>query len=283
MKRLVPALCLLLAALCAWLGITVRSLSREADDLRDRLLSAAPDRPAVPPPPRDPPSPAAPAPLALEPTPPADAPPAAPVRPTLSGAPPAPSSNRDGPNVLEVALSGTALEVRTGVWSSNSRAITFFGESMRSFDVLEERLGLSPRQRQAMEGVVADAKRDLADLRRIPDEAGRTWEQVQRDAVRMEDGVRVVDDSEALAFRERKIPRSEETYGAAEQRILEAAKARMGESLDADQSQKFSNLDPTPILGPRTPGGPPPFVSVTFNPVFGSVDAEGSPSGSEGR
>ena len=97
--------------------------------------------------------------------------------------------------------------------------------------------------------------RELADLRTTPDDAGRTWEQVQREGVRMEFGARSIDDTESIAFRNRTVPGTSETFDQAEKRVMSAAQRRLGEALTHEGVEvgALDGIRLEELWGPRPP------------------------------
>jgi hypothetical protein len=242
----------------AWLGWTAYVLSVEVHDLRARPRTLAVDRVAVP-------GAAAGEPAMEAPVP----------RPTMEGRtsavpPPAPApavgggASDGGIAVPVVGLARLAVkpaspgaEIRFLV---HDRAI----QPVRTADELAEQIGLDARQRAWAQQVVDETKGLLRDLRRLRNEDGRTWEEVQAEGVRMVDGAREVDDAAALAFRERLVPGSQETFGQAEDRILREARDRVREGLYADQNEAFDATPTDGMFGPRPPGaGVPLFYTVS--------------------
>jgi hypothetical protein len=126
-------------------------------------------------------------------------------------------------------------------------------------EALRERVGLGSAQESIAREIVEDTKARLEELRRTPDEEGRTWEQVQAASVEMVGGALRIDEREAIAFRARRIPGrgEEETYGAEEVRLLAAANDRIRSGLTDEQRPKYDALDPTELFGPLPPGGAP--------------------------
>ena len=111
-------------------------------------------------------------------------------------------------------------------------------------------LELSPSQKAEFERVAADAKRDLEDLKKIPDETGKTWGEVARDTFTVgPDGLFSFNDSKMREFREKTIPGRGESFGSAERRIKDGAKSRLRSALTADQQAKFDKAMVDPMLG----------------------------------
>jgi hypothetical protein len=110
-------------------------------------------------------------------------------------------------------------------------------------------LGLTDGQRADFDRAIADARRELDDLKKIPDADGVTWEQVQKEAFRTEGGVFHLDMSKMEAFREKTVPGRSESYGAADRRVRDLAKRRMRDSLSPEQRDTFDKAMVDPLLG----------------------------------
>ena len=111
-------------------------------------------------------------------------------------------------------------------------------------------LDLSPSQKAEFERVAADAKRDLEDLKKVPDETGKTWTDVAKETFSVgEGGVFSFNDSKLREFREKTVPGRGESFGAAERRIRDGAKSRLRSGLTADQQAKFDKAMVDPMLG----------------------------------
>ncbi len=83
-----------------------------------------------------------------------------------------------------------------------------------SVDDAAKAFELSPGQQADMERILADAKRDVDALRKVADETGATWETVEKDVVRMENGALHFDGTKLAAFREKVIPGRNESFGS---------------------------------------------------------------------
>jgi hypothetical protein len=129
-------------------------------------------------------------------------------------------------------------------------------------------LQLNDGQKSDFERAIADAKRDLDDLHRIPNDEGRTWEDVRKDVFKMDGGSFRFDMSKMESFKAKNVPGRSETYGSAERRIKDQAKSRMRDSLTRDQQAKFDGAQVDPLLG----GGGPSFMSATI--VTAADDAD---------
>jgi hypothetical protein len=147
----------------------------------------------------------------------------------------------------------------------------FFGTKRfyGSMDDAQTDLDLSASQRAGFDRIVADAKRDLEDLRRIPDNEGKTWEQSNQELMKgLTDGSGKFDLSKVMAFRGKTIPGRTETYGQAEARIKTDAKRRLHDELTPDQQTKFDQASVDPLLG----GGMGQTMAVS---VFSTADDAG--------
>lgn len=133
-----------------------------------------------------------------------------------------------------------------------------------TLDDAQKQLDLSPTQRADWDRTLAETKRELDDLRSIPDEEGKTWKQHNEDLVRgLSDGSGRFDLSKLMALRGKKVPGRPETYGEAEARIRTQAKQRLRDPLTPDQQKKFDESNVDPLIGAGS--GP---VAVTFS-TFG--------------
>lgn len=119
-----------------------------------------------------------------------------------------------------------------------------------SVDDAAKDLDLSPRQKDDFERATADAKREMDELKKIPDADGETWEQVEKEAFGTgEGGAMKLDLGKMFGFPSRKIPGRTETFGQAQARIHEAAKRRLRETLTPDQQKKFDKAHVDSLLG----------------------------------
>ena len=129
-------------------------------------------------------------------------------------------------------------------------------------------LELDPAQKADLDRIVGDAKRELEDLRRLPDEDGKSYDQIQKD---MMDGMRTArmrfDLGKVLAWNGKTIPGRNETFGAADRRIRENAKARIRETLRPEQQAKLDKATIDPMLG----GGGPGMV-MSFSTTVEAMD-----------
>jgi hypothetical protein len=129
-------------------------------------------------------------------------------------------------------------------------------------------LELTPQQAGDFDRVLEDAHRQVQDLHRVPDDEGKTWEQVQRETFSTTDGGAFrLDLSKLEAFRRKTVPGRSETYGQAEQRIRDEAKRRMRDTLTTAQQEKFDKASVDPLLG----GGAAGTTFVSFGVVTESA------------
>jgi hypothetical protein len=113
-------------------------------------------------------------------------------------------------------------------------------------------LDLSPSQRADLERIAADAKREIGELHKLPDADGKTWDQLQKELwvpVEGEDNAFTMDMQKARAWREKTIPGRNESYGAAERRIVDDAKSKARRGLTPDQQAKWDKAHPEGVFG----------------------------------
>jgi hypothetical protein len=130
-------------------------------------------------------------------------------------------------------------------------------------------LELSPSQKSEFERAAADSKREMDELKKIPDDTGKTWNDVSKETFTMGDGgVFSFDTSKLRDFREKTVPGRNESYGAAEKRIREGAKSRLRSALTPDQQAKFDKAMVDPMLGTSgSDGASMIFSSVEIAPL----------------
>lgn len=125
-----------------------------------------------------------------------------------------------------------------------------------SLDDAEQRFGLSSGQRADLERTIADAKREIDALRKVPDETGTTWEAVERAMLRMENGAVHYDASKLSAFREQVVPGRNESFGAAMRRVRTEAARRMRDALSPSQREAWDQANTKSLVpGTDDPGG----------------------------
>lgn len=111
-------------------------------------------------------------------------------------------------------------------------------------------LDLSPRQKDDFERAVADAKKEMDELKKIPDSDGKTWEEVEKESMpKLGEGAMTLDLGALMGYPSRKIPGRTETFGQAQKRIQDGAKSRMRDTLTPDQQKKFSTAHVDPMIG----------------------------------
>jgi len=124
------------------------------------------------------------------------------------------------------------------------------GKLYGSTEDASEDLSLTDQQKGDFERILADARREMEELQKIPNDEGKTYEQVKNDLVAgLANGSMKFDVSKLMAFRGSTIPGRGETYGQAENRIKAAAKSRMRDTLTRDQQSKFDKAQIDPMLG----------------------------------
>ncbi|MBL9086529.1 MAG: Spy/CpxP family protein refolding chaperone [Planctomycetia bacterium] len=132
-----------------------------------------------------------------------------------------------------------------------------------TLDDAQKQLDLSATQRADWDRTLAETKRELDDLRSIPDDEGKTWKQHNEDLVRgMADGSGRFDLGKLMALRGKKVPGRNETYGEAEARIRTQAKQRLRDPLTPEQQKKFDESNVDPLIGAGN--GPVAFTFSTF-------------------
>jgi hypothetical protein len=132
--------------------------------------------------------------------------------------------------------------------------ITFSGPTYLSNpDEAAKHLDLTPSQKVDLERIAADAKRRIEDLKKIPDEEGKTWEDAEKASVEADGGtgLRVLfgDSGKVRAFREKTIPGRGESFGAAERKIVDDAKSQIRSRLDANQQAKWDKAKTDGLVG----------------------------------
>ncbi len=211
-----------------------------------------------------------------------DRPRAAPA--TLAGRPAAP------PTLAEIDRRLAALE------SARTEAEAVMGQTVDpiappdflspkfygSVDDAAKDMALSEGQKRDFERISEDAKREVADLRKIPDEEGKTWDDVQKETFKMDGNVFHLDTSKVAAFREKTVPGRVESFGAADRRIRDGAKRRMRDLLTPEQREKFDKAHVDPLTGGNGGGlGDMSFSIVTDMSDF--VPEPPVPEGMDGR
>lgn len=130
-----------------------------------------------------------------------------------------------------------------------------------SLDDAAKAFELSGGQKAEMERILADARRDVSELRTTPDEAGVTWAEVEKDVVKMENGTLQFDGGKLSAFREKIMPGRNESFGGAMRRIREDAAKRLKETLTPAQREKWDKAQTAGLLPGSDDGG---FGFMTF-------------------
>jgi hypothetical protein len=130
-----------------------------------------------------------------------------------------------------------------------------------SLDDAAQAFELSGGQKADMERILADARRDVDDLRKTPDETGTTWAAVEKDMVRMENGALRFDAGTLSAFREKIMPGRNESFGGAMRRIREDAARRLKDTLTPTQREKWDKAQTGGLLPGSDDAG---FGFMTF-------------------
>lgn len=144
------------------------------------------------------------------------------------------------------AKSGDVVEGPQLATAFAGNAPKFYG----SVDDAAKDLDLSPRQKDDFERAVADAKRDMEELKKIPDSDGETWADAEKGMFKAgADGAMKFDLGKVLGFPSRKIPGRTETFGEAQAKISDNAKRRLRETLTPDQQKKFDKAHVQPLIG----------------------------------
>jgi hypothetical protein len=141
-----------------------------------------------------------------------------------------------------------------------------------SIDDAKKDLDLTDQQGADFERILADARRETDDLRKLSDDEGMTWEQAQKLTFTSENGAFKFDLTKLESFRRKTIPGRSETFGQADQRIRDGAKRRLRDTLSTSQQERFDRAETAPLLG----GGGGGFAFMTT----GSMIVDGEHGGS---
>lgn len=126
----------------------------------------------------------------------------------------------------------------------------------------ERHFELTPAQKADLERVVADTAREREALHRVPAEDGKTWEDVEKECVRiLGEGMIAYDGTKLGEFRERQIPGRGESFGAADRRLTDEARRRLEQSLTPSQREKLSKTNVDSLVGGGGSGG----ISLSFS------------------
>ena len=148
-------------------------------------------------------------------------------------------------------------------------------EFYNTVDDAAKHLALSPSQKAEFERTVEDSKREIEQLKKLPDETGKTWSDAEKDVMKIEGGSFSLDLTAMQKVREKVIPGRNESFGAAERRITDGAKKRLRDALTADQQTKFDKAAmPGLVGGGDGMGG---FGNIFFSTSFGGNDAPPEP------
>jgi len=192
-------------------------------------------------------------------------------------------SDKKTRTTIESLTNGAAAQVAND-------AVSIEGPTfLQSIDDAAKHLDLTPSQKSDLERIAADSKKRIDDLKKIPDEEGKTWEDAAKSTMEpigdAATGMRVMfgDSSKLRAFREKTIPGRTESYGAAERKILADAKTQARALLTPDQATKWDKARPDAMLGGETDDAfsfitvvdshdstapvPPPAISLPVPPL----------------
>lgn len=218
-----------------------------------------------------------------------DAPPGPVAPPTLGGvaAGGTPPATAGSPELAGGARPVSAVELERRLAELEKRVPTppagvAAGESAVAFDALggattwvgslddaAKAFELSPGQKGDMDRILSDARREVDVLRKTPDEAGLTWEAVEKDVVKMENGTLHFDGGKLAAFREKVMPGRNESFGSAMRRIREDAAKRLKETLSPAQREKWDKAQTGGLLPGTDDGG---FGFMTFGAAISVPD-----------
>lgn len=140
----------------------------------------------------------------------------------------------------------------------NLRGKTFYGNVAMAAKALD----LTDTQRTDMQDIIDRAKDELADLYKIENDEGVTWNEVRKPKMVEGSGFSIAMPNMAkiAKFKKGRIPGSSETYGEAETRIRKDAFARMRNLLTPEQAGTWDKASKEPLL----PGGSGMISSVAF-------------------
>ena len=158
-----------------------------------------------------------------------------------------------------------APQVATELMGANMPAI------YNTVEDAEKHLGLSPSQKAEFERATEESKRDIEQLKKVPDDEGKTWAEVEKDVVKIDGGSISFDGTKLQAFREKLVPGRNESFGAAERRIADGAKKRMRDALTPDQQGKFDKAVMPGLVG--NGGGFGGIGDIMFSTGFTTDDA----------
>lgn len=176
------------------------------------------------------------------------------------------------PRTIEERLAEleTWKEERAAAATNGQRAVQFGShkEWIADLDGLEKRLDLDGPQRRDAERIIERTKGELERLAETPNEDGQTLKELQ-EAMQVGPGARGDDVAGAMlaqigkvmTFRNSKVPGSDETYQAAEQRIRARGRTQLRETLRPDQHTRFDDSHVDSLFGGAGAGG----VAVAFS------------------
>ena len=202
----------------------------------------------------------------------------APAHPRLASTPgaPAPASPDDAPPALAsapprpvappapAAETVTALERRLAALEEKAKARDAApapfgrvrgpggGRMYMNVDDAKDDLALTDPQKADWDRVVADAQRELEDLRKAPDDEGKTYEGMMKEMLEgagTDGGAMKLDLGKMVGWRNKRIAGRNETFGQADQRVKTEAKRRLRDGLSSEQQAKFDKASIDPMLG----------------------------------
>ncbi len=182
--------------------------------------------------------------------------------PTLVAPPMADSGGRET-QTLEDRLAAIEAEIETLSAKGGPFRSGLTRQLVADAASAEQAWGLTPRQRLDVDAILEDGKRQIEALMDLPNDSGVTLRETLSSpsatigGAALEDGsggttLRILT-SGAGAFKNGKIPGSNETYAQAEQRIRSDLRRRLRDVLDERQRASFDESEIEPLL-PRTGG-----------------------------
>ncbi len=126
-----------------------------------------------------------------------------------------------------------------------------------SVDAAAKSLKLTDAQKQSFDDIAERARRELKDLRELPNDNGDTWNSVGKITLSRDSGedsvISLMGNMKKIRdFKKTTIPGTNETYGDAEKRIKNRAFADMREELNGEQAENFDKAHKDAMLGSRS-------------------------------
>ncbi len=152
----------------------------------------------------------------------------------------------------ESRVEGMAAEVRE---ARTPRNRFHFKPPIRTIEEAQRRLDLSGPQRADIERILDYARRDLEDLRNLPNAEGKTYKDVQASTTTSGDGaftMVMTNMAEVQKWRASQVPGSSETYGEAEKRIRTRTDREVRDVLSPKQQETWDESSTQGLLGPST-------------------------------